>query len=613
MIVTQNEKMNVVVAGGPNGVGFCRGTLPGDDVYVAVNTDQGLPDLTFHTHPPPGCDVAHVWRAGADWFMEDFGRGGAVGAASRTAGERVHPETIRQWGNVRWMLIPEDRLFIRCGTILAVASCVHTINYASYHCGAPIVDDLVCHNFGRVRSEPTQLILRVSGYTDPCPVTIPALEPGESQPVASPFFRFHVMALHSQVKPMPTQLTVEVEGRVCPEATRELWVSGIWSWSYDREARRTLAAFVSPYDPTIQRAVDAAEVRLRTKTGLASFRDLVASRREDRVTTPFQGLYDYLRETGRLCWCAPEGGHDYQRIRPPHEILDFASGPGTGKATCIDLCLLLASCLESVGLCPLVILIAGADGVPRHALAGCWRGSSPGGTPEIEDGKSIREDVRAEDIFVVEATGVADTGPGQPGGLTFAQAHSSAQKQVEQAPWLCAVDIMALHGRDGGITPINCPRQEAVSLAYLEAERLALRKKRSLIQTNFLFYGCLKANGELIRSWSRETGMDTERVCEEIDRSTSVKQVSGALAVSGIYADCQRLAELVAWRNRSPCVREQDLLWALATRGRSSASLLRVCSELGISLLSLEEHLRRSCRWFGMPTSFTSFASSLGG
>ncbi|HXH85647.1 MAG TPA: hypothetical protein VNI35_02410, partial [Nitrospira sp.] len=50
-----------------------------------------------------------------------------------------------------------------------------------------------------------------------------------------------------------------------------------------------------------------------------------------------------------------------QRLRTPSEILASSSG------TCIDLALLLASCLEYVDIYPVVVLLSG------HAFVGYWR------------------------------------------------------------------------------------------------------------------------------------------------------------------------------------------------------------------------------------------------
>lgn len=614
----QGNQMKCVLLGGPEQVGFHMESIPGDDVYVVltdVGGTQELSALAFHSDPQPGFGLAHVWRSGMGWFIEASSSGTVISVDDEPIPDKspikFQPGARVESNGIRWTVIPEDWLYILNKSVLIVASCVHTINYASYHCGAPIVEELLCYNVGRQRSDSMQLVLRVVGYTDPCSVTIPALEPFESTSVEAPFFRFHVRELRSQVEPMPTQLTVEIGGREYPEATREVQVLGIWSWSYDKEARSTLAAFVCPQNTAIQRTVRGAEAKLNSEKGVSSFLELLQSRRGDRVKVIFQRLYDYLREDCELRWCPPEGSRHYQRIKPPQEILDNPGGPDKGQATCIDLALLIAGCLENAGLYPVVILTAGDDANPRHALVGCWLGSTSGGASVVDNKGSIRKDVDTGTLLVAESTGVASVEMTRPDGLTFADAHSSAQDQINRASWLCAIDIMALRPEDGIITPIDCPREATVERAYQESERLARSKGRTVVETKFLFYGCLKANGKVIQSWSRQMGINTEDLCEGIDRLTSRESSSGELVLSTIYADCQRLAEDIAWWSRSAYVREQDLLLSLVNRGRTSRSLLKVCSKLKIDIFALEDHIRQSCGYFVMPTSFTSYASKI--
>ena len=50
-----------------------------------------------------------------------------------------------------------------------------------------------------------------------------------------------------------------------------------------------------------------------------------------------------------------------QRLRTPSQVLE------EGRATCIDLALLFTSCLEYVGIYPVIFLISG------HAFPGWWR------------------------------------------------------------------------------------------------------------------------------------------------------------------------------------------------------------------------------------------------
>jgi hypothetical protein len=78
-----------------------------------------------------------------------------------------------------------------------------------------------------------------------------------------------------------------------------------------------------------------------------------------RVEEMVQGLY-YALQGLEITYINPPPSFDGQRIRDPDEVLKH------GRGTCLDLALLIASCLEQIGLHPLIPLFQG------HAVAGVW-------------------------------------------------------------------------------------------------------------------------------------------------------------------------------------------------------------------------------------------------
>lgn len=160
-----------------------------------------------------------------------------------------------------------------------------------------------------------------------------------------------------------------------------------------------LSAFVTPNHPLISKVIAEARPILKRLTGSDSF-DAYQSGDVNRVRCQIAAIYEALRAEGISYISAPASfGLLGQRVRLVDKVLEEKMG------TCLDLSLLYASCLEAVGLNPLLILTKG------HCFAGCWlvRDSytqSVGDDPDfllkgIADGIS--------EIVVMEATCLSST------------------------------------------------------------------------------------------------------------------------------------------------------------------------------------------------------------
>ena len=88
------------------------------------------------------------------------------------------------------------------------------------------------------------------------------------------------------------------------------------------------------------------------------------------VSWEVEALYETLREL-RIAYAVERWDSTVHKqvIRTPEELLS----PGGLGGPCLDLVLLMASCLERVGLHPLVIIIDN----PPHAILGYWRSERP--------------------------------------------------------------------------------------------------------------------------------------------------------------------------------------------------------------------------------------------
>jgi len=135
-----------------------------------------------------------------------------------------------------------------------------------------------------------------------------------------------------------------------------------WIFNVD-DGDKWLASFVLPSDPAVAKVIDSAQryvMALRDSSG-ASF-DCYQSSKEE-VDLQVRALWSALAFDQGLSYINPPPGatDKAQRLRTPSDVIDGRRG------TCIDLALLLAACLEQVGIYPVIFLLW------DHAFPGYWR------------------------------------------------------------------------------------------------------------------------------------------------------------------------------------------------------------------------------------------------
>jgi hypothetical protein len=144
-------------------------------------------------------------------------------------------------------------------------------------------------------------------------------------------------------------------------------------WRDDDTDRVWLPSFVLPRDPAIARIIDRAQrylmaLRDDPTAGFDGYQSIDDSAADpyECVDLQVQAIWSAIVHDFALSYINPPPAYSVasQRIRTPSEIL------ASGRGTCLDLTLLLASCLEFVDIYPVVFLLAG------HAFPGYWRSDS---------------------------------------------------------------------------------------------------------------------------------------------------------------------------------------------------------------------------------------------
>jgi hypothetical protein len=186
------------------------------------------------------------------------------------------------------------------------------------------------------------------------------------------------LALAPQVKipltaDLPRSLRERVQSTVCVkvtcedqtvfEDTRRVTLIPVDEWLDDTEKNPWLPSFVLPRDPAIEKVIASSRRYLvgimdDPAAGFDGYQDSVS-----QVDKQAQAIWTALVNEYRLQYINPPPAYSQhtQRLRTPSEIVQSNSG------TCIDLALLLASCLEYIGIYPVVVLLA------DHAFVGYWR------------------------------------------------------------------------------------------------------------------------------------------------------------------------------------------------------------------------------------------------
>lgn len=524
------------------------------------------------------------------WHMEAPENAGNTGIGGKGR-IKIDAGVPVQTGGLRWLLLP-DGAFVACsGAVVVFGSVVKAVNYAIYHSGVPVIWDLYAVNLSDSATTPWTLGLSIVEYSELSEVAVPPLGPGQAIPLGTPTLLLYGDLLRGQLGPARARLRIAVNGREQERAAPEMAVLSFWDWSHNAKARNTIAAFVSPHDRSVKSVVHDAEDLLKSIAGVSDFDRLFASGRSDAARVTLLALYRALAERQNLRWARPQvnscigGTETYQAVRPPDNL--FGDGhEGPVGATCLDLAVLMASCIEYLGLCPLIILTGAREVVPEHAFVGAWAGTVPGDRGVITSAESLQTDVSSASLYVVECTGVM---AGEAAGrkLPFEEAVSEALEELRAAGWCCAVDIAALRPPQGHITPMALSLSPEVVRAFREAQTLAKEKGREAVETGFLVYGLLRARGNVTRRICETLGVDPAEKADRIRGWLKALPPTTDPRPTWSHSECQRLARDFAWYSGVQAISERDLWAALLHHKIQSRSLVGACDVINTTLEQL--------------------------
>ncbi len=227
-------------------------------------------------------------------------------------------------------------------------------------------------------------------------------------------------------------------------------------WEGVKKTDELLASFCVPNHPDVKLIVQAASDKMHDWTGDSSM-DGYDSEDISRVKMQAAAIFEAIKEKC-VSYALPmatfyESG---QRIRMPEEILS------TGLATCIDSALLYASCLESIGLRPLIILNS------THAYVGLWLDGEVTSPCVINDDPALLRKRNAEGIN--QMLPVETTCMDRDLSCSFDDAVKKAEKFLSDiSVFECYVDIH--EARKLGVNPLPLRVRTAAGYEIIPPEK----------------------------------------------------------------------------------------------------------------------------------------------
>ena len=312
-------------------------------------------------------------------------------AASRKDAAGRHEVSEKVAGRIHLSEVESN--YLAAENVRMDISCLSAINFAQQQNGIPVIRSIRIKN--NSKGDINNAKLRVSSspaFTRDFQreiSVIPAQERLELKDIDIVMDAEYLAGLTEKVA---GSLTVELvrEDRVLCTEIVEVTAMAFNEWHGSRTFPELLAAFVMPNHPVINKIIARAAVFLEEWTGNPSL-DGYLSKDTNRVRMQAAAIYKALQEQNIVYAGAPASFERAgQRIRLCDEVLDAKLG------TCMDLTVLYASCLEAVGLYPLLVLWK------THIFAGFWLEKST--FPEsVQDDISLLTKRTAEGSKVLSA------------------------------------------------------------------------------------------------------------------------------------------------------------------------------------------------------------------
>ncbi len=225
--------------------------------------------------------------------------------------------------------------------------------------------------------------------------------------------------------------------QILDEVTTKVRLLSKDEWGGMESIPEIIAAFVQPNDPAIQGILRDAS-KILESSGKSKSLDGYQSNSPQRVAFIASSIWSAICKLD-LTYATPPASFEKigQKVRLPSKIME------TRLATCLDLTLLFAACMEQVGLNSLVIFTEG------HALVGCWLQDEDFSATIIYEAQPLRKRIKLKELIIFETTLSTNSPP-----TRFSLAVQEGQKRLaDDEEFLLAIDIK--RARSSSILPLS--------------------------------------------------------------------------------------------------------------------------------------------------------------
>lgn len=312
---------------------------------------------------------------------------------------------------------------------------VPKLNLADFQNAVPALQGLnICNGIASRIEHLTLQLVSEPPFVKPRTWRLDAMGAGETRHLADVDVQLEGALLSRLTEAEPAVLHFELHSRPSPDqpatllashdCTVELLARNQWGGLGQMPAM--VAAFVQPNDPAVDRLLKGAALVLQAagKSGAIDG----YGQGPKRVWELASALWSAVLQK-KLHYALPPASfeHTGQKVRSPGQVLD------AGLATCLDLALLFAACLEQANLNPVLVFTRG------HAFVGVWLNKESFDTAVVDDATAVRKRLKLQEMLVFETTLAAQ---GQP--VRFTQALAQGERQLadtEDAQFERLVDI----------------------------------------------------------------------------------------------------------------------------------------------------------------------------
>ena len=314
-----------------------------------------------------------------------------------------------------------------------------SVNYSMMNNGVEVCNSLVLENNDDM--DWFQLSIQLNGpYIKESSCRLDMLKKGQSAQVNLIKIEPDYKILTEITEAVNTSfvLTVKREEELIYKKEYPITLLSYEEWAGSSIMPQHLAAFVVPNNPYLPKIKLEAAKFLEEWTGSSSF-DEYQTQDRNRVRAQVAAIYEALRSEG-IIYSAPPAYFEQtgQRIRMADKVLTEKQG------TCLDTALLIASCLEEIGIFPIIVILKG------HAMVGAWL--TPNMFPQMicDDASYLLKEMADgnNNLVLLESTAITSSDK-----ISFDDAVRSATLRLgDESDFLYFVDIHRC--RLGNIKPM---------------------------------------------------------------------------------------------------------------------------------------------------------------